>query len=157
MADCEPEPEEIISKISMLNTTDPKANFICGSKGELTDLGLDPNNIAPTRIEYVDLRRVDYMIDKDVDIDQDKDKEDKQKTLSYMNVNSVEEGIEWYKENYPKIPEDLFPIMARWNWGDIGEMTKKEIKNDVKRLKKGKRTKQMGLEHKTGKFVVDFN
>lgn len=149
MADC----------YKMLNTTDPKANFMCGSRGIDADLGLDDNHFAPSKVEYIDLRNVDYMIDQDQNKDKDQNQDEnekKQKTLSYMSVNTIDEGIEWYRNNYPKIPEDLYPIMARWNWGDIGDMTKKELKNDLKRVNKGKKPKQMIIEQTKPNFVIDF-
>ncbi len=133
----------------MLNTTDPKANYLCGSKGIENDI--ECKNKEPIIVDYTSFDRVDYMLKIEKD-----ESEDKQKTLSYMSVNSIDEGIEWYRNNYPKIPEDLYPLMARWNWGDIGSMTKKEIKNDFKRVNKGKKPKQMILEKETPNFVIDF-
>ena len=47
--------------------------------------------------------------------------------------------------------------MARWNWGDLSTLTKKDVKNDNKRIKKGKKPKQMGLEVKRGTYKIDFN
>ena len=54
----------------------------------------------------------------------------KQKKLSYMNVKNVEEGADWYKTEFPKLPDDLCDIMARWNWGELETLTKKKLKND---------------------------
>ncbi len=65
--------------------------------------------------------------------------EDLQKTLSYLSVKSVEEGINWYRNQFPKLPEELLPLMARWNWGDLNNETKKSIKN--KRKKQTKKQK----------------
>ena len=72
-----------------------------------------------------------------------------------MSVNSVEEGEDWYKQNFPRIPEELYGMMSRWSFGDLSSVTKKSVKNDKKRVKKGKKPKQ-GVEIKTGKFVVEF-
>ena len=74
-----------------------------------------------------------------------------------MNVKNVEEGADWYKKEFPKLPDDLCDIMARWNWGDLSTLTKKDVKNDNKRIKKGKKPKQMGLEVKRGTYKIDFN
>jgi len=144
-----PEPTD---KITMLYTDDPKANFICGSKGYEEDIKVQ----QPYDKDLVDISKYDYMIDDEPTENTDTT-EDKRKTISYMSVNSIEEGIEWYKTQYPKIPDDLYPIMARWNWGDLGTLTKKDVKNDIKRLKKGQKPKNMCLEVKTGTFKVDFD
>lgn len=154
----EPEPE-ITSKYTMLFTDDPKANFICGTKGFHKDNKIDENSIVKTDITTID--KYDYCIEVDLRKNKDGDieykDEDKRNSISFMSVNSIEEGIEWYRQNYPQMPDDLYPLMARWNWGDLGTITKKEIKNDNKRINKGKKPKQLGLEVKTGTFKVDFN
>ena len=82
-------------------------------------------------------------------------KADPTKTLSFMNVKSVDEGIEWYREHNPKIPEDLLPIMARWNWGDLSTVTKKQVKNERKKKKKKEGQRLQIRRDKT--FVVEFN
>ena len=85
----------------------------------------------------------------------------KQKKLSYMNVKNVEEGADWYKKEFPKLPDDLCDIMARWNWGELDTLTKKKLKNDKKKIKSGKankKTKQLyNLEAKQGNFVLRFD
>lgn len=140
-----PEPT---GKLSMLFTEDPRCNYMCGSKGE-KDIGAT---------ELIDVSKYDYQLGQPKsEDDSDDTEEDKQKSISYLSVNSIEEGIDWYKTHFPKIPDELYPIMSRWNWGDLSTLTKKDIKNDVKRLKKGKKPKQMCLEIKTGKFKVDFD
>ena len=147
----EPEPEVKESVISMLYTDDPKANFLCGTKGFNKDIQIKEDEVV--KKEITDVSKYDYMIG---DIGEDTT-EDKRKTISFMSVNSIEEGIEWYKTQYPQIPDDLYPIMARWNWGDLGTLTKKDIKNDNKRIKKGQKPKNMCLEKKVGKFKIDFD
>lgn len=154
----EPQPE-LNDNYSMLYTDDPKANFICGTKGFGKDMKIDEKCVV--KKEFTDISKYDYSIE--VDLRKNKDgeieykEEDKRNTISFMSVNSIEEGIEWYRQNYPNMPDELYPLMARWNWGDLGTLTKKDIKNDNKRIKKGKKPKQMGLEIKTGTYKIDFN
>ena len=69
---------------------------------------------------------------------------DTRQTLSFMNVKTIEEGIEWYRAFDPKIPEEILPIMARWNWGDLSTITKKQIRNERKKDKK--KGKKAGLD-----------
>ena len=64
-------------------------------------------------------------------------------------------GIEWYRTHYPKMPEELLPIMARYNWGE--PITKKAVKNEKKKLKKKEQKIGGKLESKSGTFIIDFN
>ena len=55
--------------------------------------------------------------------------------------------------NYPRIPDDLIPIIARYHWGE--PITKKGIRNEKKKIiKKGK--EQKGLQIKKGPVFVEF-
>lgn len=85
----------------------------------------------------------------------------KQRQLSYLKVKSIEEGSDWYKQQFPKLPDDLCDIMARWNWGDLNDLTKKKLKNDKKKIKSGKHNKKIkelyNLDVKKGDFVLRFD
>ena len=99
--------------------------------------------------KYVKETAHNEKVDKEIEVD-------KRDSLSYMNVKSVEEGEEWYRQNFPKVPDELYAIMARWNWGDLQDVTKKSIKNDKKRISKGKKPKSVAMTSKQGKFIVEF-
>ena len=79
--------------------------------------------------------------------------------LSFIHIDNEEDGINWYKKNYPKIPDDLLPIIARYNWGD--PITKKAIKNEKKKIIKT--LKKDGLKVKTKEdndnkpFILTFD
>ena len=135
----------------MLLTDDNKCNFICGYSPE-------PELIA-NNVEIISPDKVDYMISNEPEPEEpiikgEGSTEDLQKTLSYLSVKSVEEGINWYRNQFPKLPEELLPIIARYNWGE--PITKKSVKNEKKKLKK-KEQKYSGYEKRTGSFVVDFS
>lgn len=151
--DDEPEPDIPVSETYKLMVTDnSRCNYLCGSKGLEEDM-----KQQTSKTEYIS--STDPAIDYNI-IQQDKvDKEldvDKRDSLSYMNVKTVDEGEEWYRQNFPKVPDELYSIMARWNWGDLQDVTKKDVKNDKKRIAKGKKPKTCGLEAKQGKFIVEF-
>jgi GTPase involved in cell partitioning and DNA repair len=134
----------------MLFTDNDKTNYICGFSPE-------PKIIAETT-EIIDINKVDYMIDAEREEAKEdyvtNEMKDKQKTLSYLSVKSVEEGIEWYRKEFPKLPEELLPLMSRWNWGDLNEQTKKSVKN--KRKKNNKKEKPtFKIERKP--VVITFN
>ena len=79
--------------------------------------------------------------------------------LSFIQITTEEEGVEWYRKHYPKIPEDLLPIIARYHWGE--PITKKGIKNEKKKIIKKKQ--QQGLKVLTSKdnsdnpFTINFD
>jgi len=73
--------------------------------------------------------------------------------LSFIQINNERDGAIWYKENYPKIPEDLIPIIARYHWGE--PITKKSIKNEKKKIIKKASQKGLKIEHK--KVSVSFD
>lgn len=134
--------------VNMLYTNDFKCNYMCGSSGEEKDLERIQKNT-----DIVDFDKIDYEINNEIEQEPENNSdlisntlpgetvEDKTKTLSFMSVKSVEEGIEWYRHNYPKVPEELLPVMARWNWGDLSTMTKKQAKNEKKKAKKKEQKK----------------
>lgn len=168
------------SKRHMMLTDDNKLNFICGFNPEPKgNAGL----IAENK-EYISLDKVDYMLETNPNIsmeiidepepeipeltkedipilDLNRESEDKQKQLSYLSVKSVEEGIEWYKKEFPKLPDELYPMMSRWNFGDLNQITKKDLKNnkkkELKKKRKLNREIQQGLtiEHKPVLITFD--
>jgi len=89
----------------------------------------------------------------------EKDINDKKNSLSFLNVKSVEEGADWYKQQFPKLPDEFAEIMGRWNWGDLNDLTKKTVKNDKKKIAKGnKKTKEKyALGVNKGNFVISFD
>lgn len=73
--------------------------------------------------------------------------------LSFLNIKTEEEGIDWYKVNYPKIPDELLPIIARYHWGE--PITKKAIKNERKKITKKLQQKGLVVEHKKVSLSFD--
>ena len=70
--------------------------------------------------------------------------------ISFLQINNEIDGINWYMTHYPKIPTDLLPIIARYHWGE--PITKKNIKNEKKKLKK----KLVRSKHTHGPQIVTF-
>ena len=73
--------------------------------------------------------------------------------LSFLQIDNETQGIEWYKKNYPKIPDELLPIIARYHWGE--PITKKGIKNERKKIQKKLQSKGLVIENK--KVSLSFN
>lgn len=139
-------------KRSLLVTDDEKCNYICGSSGSEEDIKRLRENWR-----MISTEGMDYAIVTKAQQEYEKQVIDKRNTMSFMSVHTVEEGIEWYRTNFPKIPEELYPIMSRWNFGDLNQITKKDVKNDKKRVKQGKKPKVcQTLQVKKGPVVVEF-
>jgi len=95
-------------------------------------------------------------------------KEDKQSTpheqplpISFLQIKDgdVDAGIQWYRHHYPKVPDELVEIMARYNFGDLKYATRKSVRNSGKKLKKKASAAPLqcqGLIVKNQKHIVTF-
>jgi hypothetical protein len=73
--------------------------------------------------------------------------------LSFLQIKTEDEGIEWYAKHHPKIPTDLLPIIARYHWGE--PITKKGIKNEKKKIEK--EMQKQGLQVINKKVSLKFD
>ena len=145
-------------------TDDPRLNYMVvptPPEEELRPLegdvgcGLAPNVVQTSIDKY------DYYVPLN--------QEDKQNTkhedplpASFLQIKEgdVEAGIQWYRHHYPKIPDELIEIMARYNFGDLKYATRKSIRNDAKKHIKKTQAKPnlaKGLIVKNQKSIVTFN
>ena len=123
------------------NRVDDKLNFVLGTNEER---------------EYADGSKLDYYVSADT-LNAKRTDEKRPHTTgvpySFLQIDNERDGIEWYQENYPKIPEELLPIIARYHWGV--PITKKGVKNERKKIMKKLKTNH--LTSNNGKFVMDFD
>ena len=129
--------------IEMVNTRNNKLTYTIG------------NNLEEN-IEYTSGSKMDYFVSAETLNAKSKNNiiHTDALPISFLQINNEIDGINWYRENYPKIPEELLPIIARYHWGE--PITKKAVKNEKKKLKK-KIQKLNGVQYKTGNFTIDFN
>lgn len=115
-----------------------------------------------TDVELVDIDKYDFEIPAQVLNEKRTDGKNLHKDglpLSFIQIKNEADGVEWYKKHYPKIPEDLLSIIARYHWGE--PITKKGIKNEKKKIIK--KTTQKGLRVLTKKdndenpYVIKFD
>ena len=100
-----------------------------------------------------DMSKYDYEVPVEV-INKTSKVEHKQALpLSFLQIRTEEEGIDWYARHFPKIPDDLLPIIARYHWGE--PITKKGIKNEKKKIEK--KLKKEGLSVEQKKVVLSFD
>jgi len=98
-----------------------KANYLFCDK-EFEDELLDMVNQ-----QYTDLKKVDYFVDEECKL-----------PMSFTQIKTVEEGIEWYKYYHPEISDDIIPMLARHQFGN---MPKKHTRHSKNR----KRNKNTGI------------
>jgi hypothetical protein len=118
--------------IHMYNEQNQFINYTFGKNQEDTEM--------TTRDKY------DYLVPAEALNKTAKVKHNEGLPLSFLNIKTEEEGIDWYKNNYPKIPDELLPIIARYHWGE--PITKKAIKNERKKITRKLQQKGLVVEHK---------
>ena len=132
--------QELSKHRQVLMTDDPKASYIFTHKDALDDPVPD----------LLDLDRVDYSITPPEHLKsvyEGSDLEHKGLPISFMSVNTVEEGEEWYR-THTKYPDCFIPIMARYQWGDLKESGAiKRLKRERKRDKKMQHKKKQVRSH----------
>jgi hypothetical protein len=127
----------------MINELDPKLSY---------DFGIEVDDT-----QYTGISKYDYEIPAEV-LNGDKEETHKHYhkkglPLSFINITTEEEGIEWYSLHYPKIPTDLLPIIARYHWGE--PITKKAVKNEKKKIEK--KLNKEGLKIENKKIELSFD
>ena len=68
---------------------------------------------------------------------------------------SLEDVEELYRRKFPNLPDEYHGVMARYSTNSL--LTKKEIKNGIKKINKDPNKKIVGLTKTTGKYTLKFN
>jgi hypothetical protein len=126
-----------------INEIDPKLSFMFGK--------------AVDNKEYTFHEKYDYQVPVET-LNKNKNEDDKHYhkdglPLSFINIKTEEEGIDWYMRHYPKLPTDLLPIIARYHWGE--PITKKGMKNEKKKITKKLGQKGLTIENKKVSLSFD--
>ena len=123
--------QDINENTKVLMTDDPRACFTF-----VRDVDKAVGNV-----EFTPLDRVDYNIKLPAHATgecKDTVFEHKGMPLSFLSVKSLEEGEAWYRRN-SRYPDEIIPILARYQFGDLRtRFNKKAAKNDKRRTKKDK-------------------
>eukprot|EP01050_Picozoa_sp_SAG11_P018551 SAG11_NODE_2821_length_2939_cov_35.977113_2_plen_146_part_00 len=138
-------------------TDDPRLNYMVVTPEPEADVpegccGLCPN----TTITNID--KYDYY----VPLPKDESVHKEPLPMSFLQIKEgdVEGGIQWYRQHYPKLPDELVEIMARYNFGDLKYATRKSIRNNTKKYKKKHKESPplcKGLMTNKGKHIVTFD
>ena len=129
------------NKILLHNPTDNKLSYTFGKP---TDNDKEK--------DIIDIDKYDYQIPAETLNKTSKVKHKDGLPLSFLQIRTEEEGLDWYARHFPKIPTDLLPIIARHHWGE--PITKKGIKNERKKIEK--KLHKQGLKIEQKKVVVSF-
>ena len=143
--------QEINKDHQVLMTDDPKASYMFTRKSALDE----------PLPELLDLDRVDYSIlppEHLKEVYKDTYLEHKGLPLSFMSVNTVEEGIEWYRDN-TAFPECMLGALSRYQWGDLRTAGSiKRMKRERKRnRKKDIKKKQVRSHIKHEHTILNFD
>ena len=145
----------------MIVTEDKRLNYLVvknPTRSEEVEEGMC--GICPN-VEQIQREKFDYYVPL-TDEDRKQTKHIEPLPLSFMQIKEgdVDSGILWYKQHYPKVPDELIEIMARYNFGDLKYATRKSIRNNVKKYKKKFKNEPpiaKGLTIKNGPVVVEFD
>tara|TARA_R110000751_G_scaffold12448_1_gene42731 strand:- start:2351 stop:2896 length:546 start_codon:yes stop_codon:yes gene_type:complete len=140
-----------------LNTTDEAVNFDIVSQ-KIKKGGIPMPSYQKFN-ELTPKNKLDYEIaeskdKKELSIKEFQNRVINEEHKSFLEIKNVKDGEEWYRQNFPKVPDELYPIMARWNWGDLKSHTAVSVKQDIK--KKQKKIAKQGFKVQQGNFVVKF-
>lgn len=118
---------------------------------EQLDLESDDENYMPEIPEYIDPVKIDYSTFPSPE-------SDLALPMSFLSIKTVEEGMDWYREHHPAVPEDMLPYLARYHWGDLHP---KVCKVPKKKNSKKKKTKEYSIKIKRAppgeKISVSFD
>ena len=139
--------KSIDNKQAVYHTSDPKASYTLVNSEAYGD------DYNPSSVEWVDVSLVDYNLMASESLDAPRIAGGL--PMSYLQIKTVREGTEWYKQN-TRYPNEVCEMMAKYDWGDLKYTTKKEFKNLRKRVRK----KDKGRPHlvaKHGPVLVHFD
>ena len=112
----------------------------------------DIDNFDQTPI-IITMDRYDYSVKSDEGSDS------KLPTLCPLSLASCKDNLEdmeaFYAAKYPRLPSEYHGIMARYSSGDL--ITKKEVKNTIKKSKKKNKELPVGFTVASGGHIINFD
>ena len=125
---------------------DPRLNFTFMKKDDILNFEQNPDLLYTDSINYGVVTKSGG-----------DDKLDNVVSLNFFDINNIVDGKAWFKEKYPKLPEEYWEIMAKYQFDE--PFTKKQLKNAVKKLSKKGKTKENieGLKITRNKVLISFD
>ena len=138
----------------ILHTTDDRLNYVIGSMGEELDM---KRKMYDDRYRP-DYERFDYNIadENNKEISDIGNKTDHTPPMSFFAIDNVADGIAWYRERYPEMPDIVIETCAREKWGTIPK-NRREIRAEKQQRKKADKNSLKALEIKKGNVSLSFD
>ena len=149
--------DNIVDVEKFVKCNDSRLDYCFIKKDQLED----SVNKRPVMREWLDKDLIDYdiVVKKEDDDDQHTVGLGKLSTTlpsSYCSIKTVEEGICWYRQKYPELPEAFYEIIARYTWGkDTDDQGEKSPK--VKKPRRKRKNRHQQLKISKGNFKVTFD
>jgi hypothetical protein len=133
------------SRSVIIQSNDPAFNFTFLKGDDINDFHQLP--------EIIGLDQYDYSFKRD-------DGSDTRlpsltPTSLLMSAGNLEDAEEWYRQKYPNLPDEYHGIMARYSTGKL--LTKKEVKNTIKKSNRKKKELPVGFEVAKGDYILNFD
>ncbi len=116
--------------VEIENELDPKLNYFIAK--EIKEVNVVKDEYLPVDESFLDYKISAEQLNKCRTDGKEIHKEPL--PISFLQIKTEEDGLLWYKKHYPKIPDDLLPIIARYHWG--AKLNKNIIKKESRRNKK---------------------
>ena len=134
-------------------SSDSRLNYCFIKKDQLED----NVNLRPALPEWLDKDLIDYDIvvkkeDDDDNFTVGMGKLDTTLPASYCAIKNVEDGIAWYQQKHPELPDAFYEVIANYTWG---KNTPNE-ETPKKTAKKKRQNRAQKLKVSKGKFEVKF-
>lgn len=137
------------AKNVLITSNDPRFNYTFQPEEDIDKFHELPDIITMNRYDYC-FKRDDGEVENNFK---------KLPTLTPASMlscaNSLEDMEGWYAAKFPNLPEEYYGIMARYSLGQ--PLTKKQTKNELKKMNKKNKEPPVGMKVATGKFRVNFD
>ena len=133
----------------VITSNDPRFNYTFQPEEDI-----DKFNEIP---DIITMNRYDYSFKRDEgEVENNFKKLPTLTPASMLSCSSSLEDMEgWYAAKFPSLPEEYYGIMARYSLGQ--PLTKKQTKNELKKMNKKNKEPPVGMRVATGKFRLKFN
>tara|TARA_Y100000361_G_C11095754_1_gene308955 strand:+ start:293 stop:739 length:447 start_codon:yes stop_codon:yes gene_type:complete len=133
----------------LITSNDPRFNYTFQPEEDIDKFNEIPDIITMNRYDY-SFKRDDGEVENNFK---------KLPTLTPASMlscaNSLEDMEGWYAAKFPNLPEEYYGIMARYSLGQ--PLTKKQTKNELKKMNKKNKEPPVGMKVATGKFRLKFD
>tara|TARA_R110000787_G_scaffold17004_4_gene53799 strand:+ start:3773 stop:4213 length:441 start_codon:yes stop_codon:yes gene_type:complete len=119
----------------LINCNDPRFNYM---------FSREPEKLLESKEILIPMSLYDYGVVKSKETEFELPKIT---PLSLASLKSLEDAELWYRMKFPDLPDEYHGIMARYSFGEL--LTRKDVKNSMKKYKKKKGKVPVGLSIRT--------